>query len=192
MNKTDIARIKNRLRPDGHSPIDIRGWYVNSKKAVISEISKSMITMGQTEAEKYTQIFKRVLSGDVGRTLSIVGFPLSEVMEGKMHERLMQLSQEAFYDDILVQSFVEEIIEKCNLEGNNLILLMHDVYDTDYVYSANDEGEIDNANPSHIFQYLICAVCPVKLAKPALAYSSADNDFITKEPDWVEIGRAHV
>lgn len=184
MNKSDISKIKNRLRPDGHSPIEIRGWYVNSKKAVISEISKSILSLGQTESEKYTQIFKRVLSGEIGKNLSIVKFPLSEVMEGELHGRLMQISGDAFYDDILMQSFVQEIIEKCELEGNNLILLMHDVYDTDYIYSGEDEGAIDNVNPSHVFQYIICAICPVKLGKPALSYSSASNDFITKEPDW--------
>ena len=184
MNKSDISKIKNRLRPDGHNPIEIRGWYVNSKKAVISEISKSLISLGQTESEKYTQIFKRVLSGDIGKNLSIVKFPLSEVMEGELHGRLMQLSGDAFYDDILMQGFVQEIIEKCELEGNNLILLMHDVYDTDYMYSGNDEGAIDNANPSHVFQYIICAICPVKLGKPLLSYNSASNDFETKEPDW--------
>ena len=185
MNKSDISKIKNRLRADSHSPIEIRGWYVNSKKAVISEISKSLISMGQTEAEKYTQIFKRVLSGDIGKTLSVVKFPLSEVMGGKTHERLMQLSGDAFYDEILVQDFVREVIDKSELEGNNLILLMHDVYDTDYMASNHDEGAIDNENPSHVFQYIICAVCPVKLGKPALSYDSSENDFVTKEPDWV-------
>ena len=185
MNKTDISKIKNRLRADGHNPIEIRGWYVNSKKAVISEISKSLMSMGQTEAEKYTQIFKRVLSGDIGKNLSIVKFPLSEVMEGEMHNRLMQLSGDAFFDDILMQGFVQQIIEKCEFEGNNLILIMHDIYDTDYMYSGSDEGAIDNANPSHVFQYMICAVCPVKLGKPTLSYNSADNDFVTKEPDWI-------
>ncbi|MBQ3668713.1 MAG: DUF4317 domain-containing protein [Clostridia bacterium] len=185
MNKSDISKIKNRLRSDNHNPIEIRGWYVNSKKAVISELSKSIASMGQTESDKYMQIFKRVLSGDIGKNLSIVKFPLSEVMDGKLHERLMQLSSDSFDDEILMQSFVQEVIDKTQLEGNNLILLMHDIYDTDYMSMNGDEGAIENENPSHVFKYLICAVCPVKLSKPALSYDSKENNFITREPDWV-------
>ena len=184
MNKSDIAKIKNRLRPDGTNPIEIRGWYVNGKKAVISEISKSLMSMGQTEAEKYTQIFKRVLSGDIGKNLSILKFPLNEVMEGEMHARLMKLSSDEFDDEILMDAFVREIIDKTELEGNNLILLMHDIYDTDYMSPRGDEGAIDNENPSHVFKYMLCAVCPVKLGKPALTYDSQGNDFVTREPDW--------
>ncbi len=185
MNRYDISKLKNRIRSDARSPIEIRGWYVNSKKAIISEISKSLISLNQNESDKYTQIFRRVLSGEIGKNLSIVKFPLDEVMEGETHARLMQLSGDAFDDEILLQGFVQKIIEKTEFEGNNLILLMHDVYDTDCMASAGDEGAINNINPSHVFKYMICAVCPVKLAKPSLSYDTGENDFVSREPDWV-------
>ena len=96
MNKNDVNKLKRRLSPDGRNPIVLRGWYVNSKKVIVSEFSRSFMSLSQLESEKYTQIFKRVLSGDIGRNLTIAKFPLGEVMEGKIHARLMQLVSSCF------------------------------------------------------------------------------------------------
>lgn len=185
MNKTDIAKIKKRLSPDGRNPIRIRGWYVNNKKAVVSEISRSLMSLTQTESEKYTQIFKRVLSGDIGKNLSVVHFPLTEVMDGETHKRLMQMNASALEDEDNVQAFVADIIENLKADGNYLVLLMHDTYDTDFKKEHGDEGELETEASGNVFQYIICAVCPVKQGKYALAYDYAQNDFITREPDWV-------
>lgn len=185
MNKADIAKIKHRLSPDGRNPIVIRGWYVNSKKAIISEFSRSMMSLTQTESDKYTQIFKRALSGDIGKNLTEINFPLSEVMDGRIHHRLMDLNESSLGNEDLLKEFVTNIIDQTSLEGNNLILLMHDTYDLDYTGHTNDEGALNESSPSSVFRYLICVVCPVKQGKYALTYDCSENDFVTKDPDWI-------
>ena len=183
MNKNEIAKIKRRLIPDGKNPIEIRGWYINSKKAVISEISRSLVSLTMSDSEKYTQIFKRVLSGDVGKNLSILNFPMSEVMEGETHANLMRLTDSALTDEEALEKFMQSVADNLNLDGNNLILLMHDTYDTDFA-SHTDGDAIENESNTGVFKYLISAVCPVKLGKSSLSYDVHDNDFVTKDPDW--------
>lgn len=185
MNKTEIAKIKRRLTPDGRNPIVIRGWYVNGKKAVISQLSRDLMSLTQTECEKYTQIFKRVLSGDFGRNLSLIRFPVTEVMDGQTHDRLMRLTSSALTDEDAINEFMNTVLENTKIDENYLILLMHDTYDLDYYNTHGDEGAIDNAMPSNILQYVICAMCPVKQGKPTFCYDGAENDFVTRDGDWL-------
>ena len=133
MNKTDLGKLKRRLSPDGRNPIVLRGWYVNSKKAVISSFSRDLMSMTRTECEKYMQIFKRTLSGDIGRNLSQIAFPMDEVLEGATHARLMRLVDSQLTDEEAISSFVNALIDQTKFEGNNLILLLHDTYDTDFI-----------------------------------------------------------
>ncbi len=184
MNKNDVNKLKRRLSPDGRNPIVLRGWYVNSKKVIVSEFSRSFMSLSQLESEKYTQIFKRVLSGDIGRNLTVAKFPLGEVMEGKIHARLMQLVSSDLTDEEALGGFIQDLIENTKLEGNNLILLLHDTYDTDYKASQHDEGAIDESLPSNVFRYVLCAVCPVKQGKSQLSYDEAENEFVARDTGW--------
>ncbi len=184
MNKTDLSKIKKRLTPDGHNPIVVRGVYLNSKKAVVSRVSTDLESLNLIHAERYTQIFKRTLSGDIGKNLSLISFPLSEVMEGEKHARLMALVRDSLTDDNALDTFFTDAAESLKLEGNNLLLLMHDTYDTDYSASNRQEGDMETEREANVFKYLIFCVCPVKQAKAVLSYDFASSEFITREPDW--------
>lgn len=185
MNKNDISKIKRRLTADGRSPIEIRGVFVNSKKAIISELQRSVITMGQSEADMYLQLFKRVLSGDIGRNLSLLSFSAQQVMEGELHERLMRLAHSGLTDEEALQQFVSSVLEGTQLEGNHLLLIMSDAMDLDFKGASHDEGDIDENAPTAMFRYVICALCPVKAGKGTLVYDGGRNDFTEHEPDEI-------
>lgn len=51
------------------------------------------------------QIFRRSLSGDVGRNLVPLTFPTDEVMDGATHARLTRLNQTALDDDEALNAF---------------------------------------------------------------------------------------
>lgn len=184
MNKTDLGKLKRRLSPDGRNPIVIRGWYVNSKKAVISSFTRDLMSMTRTECEKYMQLFKRTLSGDVGRNLSQIAFSMDEVLEGATHARLMRLVDSQLTDEEASSAFVNALIDQTKFEGNTLILLLHDTYDTDFISPKEDEGALEDDKKSNVFKYILCAVCPVKQGKPYLGYDERGNEFVAKESGW--------
>ena len=76
----------------------------------------------------------------------------------------------------------QAVIQSVSLEGNYMILLAHDAYDVPY---RGKDGEEQEDASSEVFSYLICAICPVKLTKPALSYQVQEGTFCTKTADWV-------
>ena len=76
----------------------------------------------------------------------------------------------------------QAVIQSVSLEGNYMILLAHDAYDVPY---RGKDGEEQEDASSEVFSYLICAICPVKLTKPALSYQVQEGVFCTKTADWV-------
>ena len=139
----------------------------------------------QEEQEKYLSIFKRTLAGVPGKNLIDIEFRADQVMEDEAHQLLMGLRNTALTVDVGVEKLCQRIIDNLAMEGNYLILMMHDAYDVPFRHA--DENKVDVVS-EEVFQYIMVCVCPVKLTKPALSYFSDDNAFHSREQDWVVAG----
>ena len=181
MNRKEIAEIRRRLNPERSNVTLIRGCYVNQNREIIAQFAQSPLAMPEEEAEKYLSLFSKTLSGTLDKNLVNIGFSTEQVREAEEHRLLMALRDSALTDDEAVQAFCEHIIETLDLEDNYLILLMHDAYDVPS-YTADGEKAEDG---SDVFHYVICAVCPVRLSKPALCWNPADNEFRPRQQDWI-------
>ena len=182
MNKQELSEIRRRINIDKNNIDCIRGCYVNSKKEIVSVFNRSILTMPQEEAEKYLQIFRRTLTGLPGRNLLDIQFRPDQVMESDEHGLLTALHNTGLKVDQAVEKFFERVIDSLEIEDHYLVLLMHDTYDIPF--KAKDENRVDAASED-VFHYILCAVCPVKLTKPALAYCAEDNIFHDRDLDWV-------
>ena len=94
----------------------------------------------------------------------------------------MALRSSELGDEEAVQAFFQKVISSVTLEGNYMILLVHDAYDVPYRSQGGDKQ--DDAS-SEVFSYILCSVCPVKLTKPALSYYVQQNEFHNRTADWV-------
>ena len=185
MNKQELAEIRRRFNPDKNNIDWIRGCYVNEKREIVSMFSHPLLSLPQEEAEKYLAIFKRTLSGVQGKNLVDIVFRPDQVMEGEAHALLTSLVKTALKVDQAVEKFFSTVIENLELEGNYLILLMHDSYDVPF--KGMDENKVDQLSED-VFEYMLCSICPVKLTRPALCYCAEDNAFHDREVDWVVAG----
>lgn len=181
MNKKDIAEIKRRFHPERGNITCIRGCYVSSQGEVISTFTRSLVGMGQEEAEKYLAIFRRTLSGTQGQNLIDLSFDAEAMLHAPEYQLLTALKDEALKNDETVSAFFEQIVSHLHSEDNYLILLMHDGYDL----PAREREEGGENTSFSVFHYILCSVCPVKLTKPALSYDAGRGDFCSKEADWV-------
>lgn len=181
MNEKEIAEIRRRFRPDRSNIALVRGCYVNDQKEMVSEFHQSLNVMPQQESEELLAILKKTLSGTTGKNLLNIEFTNQQVLEGEEHKLLMALRSTALEDDEAVQAFYGRVIQAVSLEGNYLILLACDKYD---VPSFAKDGERQE-DASEMFSYFLCAVCPVKLTKPALGYYVYENEFRNISPDWL-------
>ncbi len=182
MNRKEIAEIRRRFNIDKNAISCVRGCYVNERREIVSTFNRPLLSFPQEEAEKYLAIFKRTLAGMPGKNLIDIEFRPDQVMDDEEHKLLMGIRNTALTVDQGVERLFEKIIANLQFEGHYLILLMHDAYDVPF--RTKDDQKVDEIN-EEVFNYILCSICPVKMTKPALSYFAEDNDFHTRESDWV-------
>ncbi len=181
MNDKEISEIRRRYKAEKSGISRIRGCYVNEKRVIISEFDQSLGLMSESEAEEVLTLLRKTLSGKVGTNLIDIAFSTAQVQSGPEHRLLMTLRDSSLGDDSAVHSLYEKIIGSLALEGNYMILLCQDSYD---VFSfRTDGGHPDDSG--EIFRYILCAICPVNTARPALSYFIRDNCFRSVTADSV-------
>ena len=173
MNDKEIAELRRRFRADKTAISRIRGAYVNEKREIISELDQSVALMTETEADEILSLLKKTLSGRVDTNLLDIHFTTQQVMESPEHKLLCNLRETALQDNDLVHEFYRKVISSLEIEGNYMILLASDAYDV-FTY-RKDAGKDDES--TEIFRYILCAICPIKMAKPTLSYYVRENCF---------------
>ena len=111
MNKKEISEIKKQLTPANCNITRICGCYVDAEKNKKTELKEAFLSLSEEEMFKYFEIFKKTLSGTLGKNLMNMEFPLAEEKEGGNHEFLMKLRASKLKDDALIESFYDKIIE---------------------------------------------------------------------------------
>ena len=175
MNDKEIGEIRRHLRRDRSNITKIYGCFVNDNREIITEFSQSTGMMPENEGDKYFALFKRVLSGSVGKNLIDLSFKTAQVAQGAPeHKLLMDLRECKLSDDDLLHGFFQKIIDTVTLEGNYLILIGCDSYDVPF----KGKDDISDADKSEeVYTYLICAICPVKQTKANLHYVPEEKLF---------------
>ena len=174
MNDKEIGEIRRHLRRDRSNITKIYGCFVNDNKEIITEFSQSTGIMPENEGDKYFALFKRVLSGAIGKNLIDITFKTAQVAGSPEHKMLMDLRESKLGDDELLHSFFQKIIESVTLEGNYLILIGCDSYDVPF---KGKDDLSDSDKSEEVYTYLICAICPVKQTKPNLHYVPEEKLF---------------
>ena len=164
MNEKEVAELRRRFRQDRSGISHVRGCYVNENREIVSQFDQPLGVMTQEENEKILGLLKRTLSGTLGKNLLDITFATQQVVHGAEHKLLMALRSSELGDEEAVQAFFQKVISTVTLEGNYMILLVHDAYDVPY---RSQDGDKQDDASSEVFSYILCSVCPVKLLCPA-------------------------
>lgn len=182
MNKKEIAEIKKQYTPEKCPASWICGCYVDGEKKKQTEFSQSFLTLPEEELFKYLNIFRKLMSGTLGKNMLTMEFPLETELEGGTHELLMQLKYTGLKDDSVLEDFYDKIIDSYYYVGNYLILLLYGNYDIPG--KSSDNQEMFDAS-DEVYEHIFCCICPVNLSKPGLSYSASENCFHNRIQDWV-------
>ncbi len=174
MNEKEIAELRRRFRSDKTSITRFRGAYVNEKREIISELDQSVALLSETECDEILAVLKKTLSGKLDTNLLPLNFTTNQVMQSEEHALLSRLRETALQDDEVIHTFYRKVIDCLELPGNYMILLAYDSYDV-FTYRKDGAGKDDES--SEVFRYILCAICPVKMAKPTLSYYVRENCF---------------
>lgn len=182
MNKKEVSEIKKQLTTQKNSFTRIAGCYVSAEKEKITTFSQMFQRLEEEETFKYFEIFRKTLSGSLGKNLLNMEFPMETEEEGGTQEFLYRLLKSELLDKDLLDEFYDKVIEGYTTGENYLILLLYNNYDVPG--RTSDDIEMEDASGS-VYSYFHCTICPVDLAKPALSYDPAEQAFRNRERDWV-------
>ncbi|MDY3917666.1 MAG: DUF4317 domain-containing protein [Candidatus Limivivens sp.] len=182
MNKKDISEIKKQFTPDNCAITRLCGCYVDGEKNKIAQLKDAFLSLPEEEIFKYFEIFRKVLSGSIGRNLMNMEFPLHTEEYGGTQEFLLRLRDSRLTDESLLDTFYDKVIQSYDYAENYLILLIHAAYDIPG--KSSDGLEMFDAS-DEVYEYLLCCICPVKLSKPGLAYNAQENCFQNRIRDWL-------
>ena len=175
MNQKEIREIKKRFNPDKDSISRIYGCYVNTAREIVTTLDMSVGLMEQEEAELYFKLLKKTLSGTLGKNLMDIEFTTAQVENSDEHRLLQGLRSSHLRDEGLRDALYHRIIESLDFgEDSYVILLASDSYDVPF---KGSDDEIFVEGSGEVFDYILCAICPVKDAKSSLRYFADEHNF---------------
>lgn len=181
MNKKEVAELKRLFTPDRCPVTRICTCYVDGEKNKRAEMKEAFLSLPEEEMFKYFEIFKKTLSGTIGRSLLDMEFPLTQEAGGGTQEYLMQLRASQLKDDALLEEFYDKVIDTFVCTDNFYIILIHCAYDIPK--RSTDGLEMFDASED-VYEFLLCSICPVRLTKPGLSYNETTNTIEQRIRDW--------
>lgn len=182
MTKRDVLEIRHKFAQATCSIDKICGCYVDGDRKKVATIKEAFLSLPEEEAFKYFEIFKKNLSGAIGKNLITMPFPTEQEFSGGTQEFLLKLRNSKLEDDALIDAFYDKIIDSYDYTGNYLILLIHDNYD---VPGKTSDGLLMEDASEEVYEYIMCCICHVNLSKAGLSYFDSENTFHNRIRDWI-------
>ena len=182
MNKKEILEIRKQFTPENCAITRICGCYVDHEKTKKMESKETFLSLPEEEAFKYFDIFKKTLSGTVGKNILNLEFLLNEEVQGGTQEFLLKLRNSRLEDDMLLEEFYDKVIATYEYAENYYIILIHAMYDIPG--KSSDGMEMFDAS-DEVYEYLLMSICPVSLSKAGLSYNAEDNRIQDRIRDWI-------
>lgn len=173
MTDKEFAEIKRRFKPEKNNIPKVIGCCVSPTKEIVSRFTVPMTLLPDEQKEWLCKLLKKSISGSVGRNLMNIEFSAEQVEKGEEHKLLSDIRESELENEELLDALYEKIISSYAVDGGYLILLAYDRYDVP-AFSKNDE---DLSDSTEMFRYFVCSVCPIKMTKTALGFSTADGSF---------------
>ncbi len=181
MNKKEVLELKRRFKKEAATFTRVCGCYVDGNHNKVCKFGNTFLNLEEDEFYKYLEIANKALSGTIGNNLLELKFPIEEEEVGGRQHILMALRASKLEDENLLDTFYDLVIDTYDHAGNYLIVLFHDAYDV--MTRTKDNNNLDESE--EVYEYLICAICPVDLSKPGLGFLEDEHRIGPRVRDWV-------
>ena len=181
MNKKEVLELKRRFKKEAATFTRVCGRYVDGNHNKVCKFGNTFLNLEEDEFYKYLEIANKALSGTIGNNLLELKFPIEEEEVGGRQHILMALRASKLEDENLLDTFYDLVIDTYDHAGNYLIVLFHDAYDV--MSRTSDNNNLDESE--EVYEYLICAICPVDLSKPGLGFLEDEHRIGPRVRDWV-------
>lgn len=182
MNKKEVLEIRKQFTPANCAITRICGCYVDHEKNKKLQTKEAFLSLPEEEAFKYFDIFRKTLSGSIGKNLLNLDYSIEREEHEFPHGVLMELRATKLQDDSVLEDFYDSIIENYDCNENYYIILIHGMYDIPGK-SSDDVEMFDTSD--EVYEFILCSICPVNLSKAGLSYDAQDNKIEDRVRDWV-------
>ena len=181
MKKRDVLELKRRLKKKECTFTKMSGCYVNSNKEMVLSFTQDFRDLKEEEYYKYLDIANKVLSGTVGNSLLKLDFSNDAEEPLGPQQVLFGIRESNLLNEELLKTFYQHVIDNFYFVGNYLIVLFRDTYDV----PAKTTDNFKTGESEEVYEYILCAICPVDLSKPALGYIEEEDRIGARIRDWV-------
>jgi hypothetical protein len=178
MLKKDFGEVKKALKPKNGNVQEIWATYVNVEKTTLFSSKKKVFSLSEDEQLVYSNLFSKVLSGKTEKNL--FELDLSEDNSRSFYS----ISEK--HDEGAIEKVVENIIESYKSKESFAVLIALGSYAIPSY--ASDGAELEGSDGN--YNFMVCAVCPTKLAKPSVVYhhnkdffEGSKRDYVLQNPD---------
>ena len=125
MNKKEVSEIKSLFKRDGGAIDRICGCLIDGEQQIRMTFSDMFLSLSQEEIDKYFEIFRKALSGSLGKNLHSLDYTLDQELSGEGHKRLMQLKATGLKDETVLEEFYKSVAE--TMKGKPVIIRTLDI-----------------------------------------------------------------
>lgn len=179
MNKKEVLEIRKQFVRENNIISKIVSCIVDEDKNIKSIQKNIFYSLDEEEQRKYETIFKKALSGDIGRNL--INFELAKDNEDKIKfEKLYDFRESSLNDDEKIKEFITRIINNYSYKDKYAIILVDIYYD---VPARTKDKKVLEYDFNETYKAILTCICPLKLSKSSLVYNSQLDIFENKKGD---------
>ena len=178
MNKKEITELKKMFAINNVNLTRISTCYVTHEKEKLFPRTNAFLSLPEEEMFKYLDIFRKCLSGTIGKNL----FNIACDSKDSGHGDIERLRKSRLSNDDMTDAMFDAIIESYNHVENYLIVMIHGAYD---VPGKGLDGQLMDDASDYVYEYIMTCICPVKLSDAALSVDYKSEAVKDRERDWV-------
>lgn len=182
MNKKEISEIRKLFAKDSCRIDSLAACYVSIEKEKTFVINEALSSLSEEELQYHLSIFHKCLGGTLGKNLINMEFPLDAEFGEGQQKFLLNLRDSGLKEEEMLEKFFDLIIANYPSGDKYYIVAIHGNYD---VPGKGKDGAVLEDASEIVYEYILCAICPVKLSKAALGYDSDSNRIRERVRDWV-------
>lgn len=198
MNKKEVSEIKRQIKMDNKDLLinNIGIYYVNKENKIIcSDIKKysdiADMTNGTTgnpkywdqlDEENFLEIFKKTLSGQLGKGIVEYNFPNEILLEkDNCYSKLLNILNDDLENKKEIDEYINFVAESLNKNEEYAICLLNASYTLPIKdINGNKVTDEDLTLERNEYHFIILSICPMELSNLGLFYNKTDNNIVHK------------
>ena len=188
MNKKEISEVKSQLKlNNGKCSLEkVLTSYVDSDKNIKFIEKRSLLNLPEIEVLMFLEMFKKTLTGSIGKKLLEFSFPIVNNGDGEEKTFLINLKDSKLNYDEMNEEFVQKIVDGFEYAGDYYIASLFCSYSVPVKGKDTDE---DGEDSLEVYDFIITSICPIIKSERGLCFDAEKNTVEKNYASAMEVGK---